>query len=98
MVWCECAASSLLDGGSMTGGRSEGCVNTTAVFTQRQLQRLQKCVLPLNGFFLGDFPAVLKGGEGGGSAPWAPALIWRWEADRLAPLPTARSSPSYLWG
>lgn len=29
---------------------------------------------------------MLKSGKGGGAARWAPALIGRWEADRLAPL------------
>lgn len=49
-------------------------------------------------FGVTNFPAVLKSGEGGGAAPWAPALIWQWEADRLAPLLAARAPRPAIYG
>jgi len=53
---------------------------------------------PQNGLFWGNFPAVLRSGEGGGAAPWAPALIWRWEADSPASLPAARVPCLAIYG
>lgn len=51
-----------------------------------------------NGLCWGNFPAVLRSGETGGAAPWAPALIWRREADMLAPLLAARVPRPAIYG
>lgn len=51
-----------------------------------------------DGLCCGNFPAVLRSSGRGGAAPWAPALIWRWEADMLAPLLAARVPRPAIYG
>lgn len=78
-------------GGSRTWRRLEQRVNAAAAFRQRQLQRLQKDTLPPQRPLLGQLPHCADKRQGRRSSCVAPALICRWEADRLAPLPAARA-------
>lgn len=78
-------------GGSRTWRRLEQRVNAAAAFRQRQLQRLQEDMLPPQRPLSGQLPHCADKRQGRRSSCVAPALIRRWEADRLAPLPAARA-------